>query len=89
MVERGFELSETSNTPVDDGAARARLPRPGSFTASQQNRAPAISNAQSHGEGRPISCTSGWRTRPAIFPQEKKKSDVRLPAARKFIASAG
>ena len=74
MVERGFELSEVSNTPVHDGAADPRLPRARQLRG-ERNRAPAISRR---------SCSKSPATfvyerlahPPATFRQEKLKFDV-------------
>jgi indolepyruvate ferredoxin oxidoreductase alpha subunit len=83
MVERGFELSEASNTPVMMELRIRACHVHGSFTA-KDNRAPAVSTRK------PMEKPAEFLYErlahpPAIFPQEKKKSAVRLPAARKFI----
>jgi indolepyruvate ferredoxin oxidoreductase alpha subunit len=84
MVQRGFELSEASNTPVMmELRVRACHVR-GSFRA-KANRAPAVSRKHLL-EGPPREFIYDRLAHPpAIFRQEKLKSDVRLPAARKFI----
>ncbi len=85
MVERGFELSEASNTPVMMELRIRACHVQGSFTA-KANRAPAISKRQQL-EGPPKEFIYDRLAHPpATFRQEKLKSDVRLPAARKFIA---
>src|SRR6266850_302015 len=84
MVERGFELSETSNTPVMMELRVRACHVQGSFTASN-NRAPAISTRNLMEKPADF-LYERLAHPPAIFPQEKKKSDVLLPAARKFIA---
>jgi indolepyruvate ferredoxin oxidoreductase alpha subunit len=84
MVERGFELSEASNTPVMMEMRIRACHVQGSFTA-RNNRAPALSTRNLM--QRPADFLYERLAHPpAIFPQEKKKSAVRLPAARKFIA---
>ncbi|HYR32765.1 MAG TPA: indolepyruvate ferredoxin oxidoreductase subunit alpha [Burkholderiales bacterium] len=85
MVERGFELSEASNTPVMMELRIRACHLRGSFS-SKANRAPAISTRERL-EGPPQEFIYDRLAHPpAIFRQEKLKSDVRLPAARRFIA---
>jgi indolepyruvate ferredoxin oxidoreductase alpha subunit len=84
MVERGFELSEASNTPVMMELRIRACHVQGSFTA-KNNRAPAMSTRKLM-EGPADFLYERLAHPPAIFPQEKKKYAVRLPAARKFIA---
>ncbi len=85
MVEKGFELSETSNTPVMMELRIRACHVQGSFT-TKSNRAPAISKRQQL-DGPPKEFIYDRLAHPpATFRQEKLKSDVRLPAARKFIA---
>jgi len=84
MVEKGFELSEASNTPVMMELRIRACHVQGSF-AAKNNRAPILSTR--HLLERPADFDYGRLAHPPeIFPQEKKKSAVRLPAARKFIA---
>ncbi|HEY6239428.1 MAG TPA: indolepyruvate ferredoxin oxidoreductase subunit alpha [Burkholderiales bacterium] len=84
LVERGFELSEASNTPVMMELRIRACHVQGSFTA-RNNRAPDVSTRNLM--ERPAEFLYERLAHPpAIFPQEKKKSSVRLPAARKFIA---
>jgi indolepyruvate ferredoxin oxidoreductase alpha subunit len=84
MVERGFELSEASNTPVMMELRIRACHVQGRFTA-KNNRAPVVSTRNPM--ERPAEFLYERLAHPpAIFPQEKKKSAVRLPAARKFIA---
>jgi len=84
MVEKGFELSETSNTPVMMELRIRACHVQGSF-ATKKNRAPVMSTRNLM--ERPADFLYERLAHPpAIFPQEKKKSAVRLPAARKFIA---
>ncbi len=84
MVERGFELSEVSNTPVMMELRIRACHVQGSFT-TKNNRAPSIST-RNRMENPADFLYERLAHPPAIFPQEKKKSAVRLPAARKFIA---
>src|SRR5258706_5482187 len=84
MVERGFELSEASNTPVMMELRIRACHLQGAFTA-KANRAPAISKREQL-DGPPKEFIYDRLAHPpAIFRQEKLKSEVRLPAARKFI----
>src|SRR5689334_13440205 len=85
MVERGFELSEASNTPVMMELRIRACHVRGSFT-TKNNKAPAVSTRQKL-DGPPKEFIYDRLAHPpATFRQEKLKSDVRLPAARKFIA---
>src|SRR5688572_8403381 len=85
MVERGFELSEASNTPVMMELRIRACHVRGSF-ASKKNISPAVSTRQKL-DGPPKEFIYDRLAHPpATFRQEKLKSDVRLPAARKFIA---
>ncbi|HUL93238.1 MAG TPA: indolepyruvate ferredoxin oxidoreductase subunit alpha [Burkholderiales bacterium] len=84
MVERGFELSEASNTPVMMELRIRACHVQGSF-AAKNNRAAALSTRNPMDEPAAF-LYERLAHPPAIFPQEKKKSAVRLPAARKFIA---
>jgi len=85
MVERGFELSEASNTPVMMELRIRACHVRGSF-ASKNNISPAVST-RAKLEGPPKEFIYDRLAHPpATFRQEKLKSDVRLPAARKFIA---
>src|SRR5262249_48096109 len=84
MVERGFELSEASNTPVMMELRIRACHVQGSF-AARNNRAPAVSTRNLMEKPADF-LYERLAHPPAIFPQEKKKSAVRLPAARKFIA---
>ena len=84
MVERGFELSEASNTPVMMELRIRACHVQGSF-AAKKNVSPAIST-RSKLDGPPKDFIYDRLAHPpATFRQEKLKSDVRLPAARKFI----
>ncbi len=85
MVQHGFELSEASNTPVMMELRIRACHVRGSFQA-KANRPPAISKKRLL-EGPPKEFIYDRLAHPpATFRQEKLKSDVRLPAARKFIA---
>ena len=85
MVERGFELSEASNTPVMMELRIRACHVRGSF-ASKNNVAPAISTRHKL-QGPPEEFIYDRLAHPpATFRQEKLKSEVRLPAARRFIA---
>mgnify|MGYP002623371521 FL=1 len=85
-VEQAFELSEASNTPVMlELRIRACHVR-GSFVA-KDNRRPAI------GTHAPMAEPAGFDYErlshpPVTFHHERRKSEVRLPAARRFIAQA-
>jgi indolepyruvate ferredoxin oxidoreductase, alpha subunit len=84
MVERGFELSEASNTPVMMELRIRACHVRGSFTA-KKNVSPAVSTRQKL-DGPPKEFIYDRLAHPpATFRQEKLKSDVRLPAARRFI----
>src|SRR5204863_329525 len=84
MVERGFELSEVSNSPVMMELRIRACHVQGSF-ASKNNVAPAVSTRLKL-DGPPKEFIYDRLAHPpAIFRQEKLKSEVRLPAARKFI----
>src|ERR1700752_2075794 len=84
MVEKGFELSEASNTPVMMELRIRACHVRGSFL-SKKNLAPAVSTRhQLDGPPREF-IYDRLAHPPAPFRQEKLKNDVRLPAARKFI----
>jgi indolepyruvate ferredoxin oxidoreductase, alpha subunit len=88
MVERGFELSEASSTPVMMELRIRACHVRGSFV-SKNNISPQLSTRQKL-EGPPKEFVYDRLAHPpAIFRQEKLKADVRLPAARKFIAERG
>ncbi len=85
MVEHGFALSEASNTPVMMELRIRACHVQGSFTA-KDNVAPAVS-MRHRLDGPPKEFIYDRLAHPpAIFRQEKLKNDVRLPAARKYIA---
>ncbi len=84
MVERGFELSEASNTPVMMELRIRACHVRGSFP-SKKNLAPAVSTRHKL-DGPPKEFIYDRLAHPpATFRQEKLKSEVRLPAARRFI----
>ncbi len=87
MVERGFELSEASNTPVLMELRIRACHVHGSFAASA-NRAPAISRRELL-DGPPAFVYERLAHPPATFRQEKLKFEVRMPAARQFIVERG
>jgi indolepyruvate ferredoxin oxidoreductase alpha subunit len=88
MVERGFELSEASNTPVMMELRIRACHVRGSFKA-KQNVAPAVSSKRKL-DGPPEEFIYDRLAHPpATFRQEKLKSEVRLPAARRFILEKG
>ena len=85
MVEHGFALSEASNTPVMMELRIRACHVHGSFI-SKDNKSPAVS-MRHRLDGPPKEFIYDRLAHPpAIFRQEKLKNDVRLPAARKYIA---
>jgi indolepyruvate ferredoxin oxidoreductase alpha subunit len=83
MVEKGFELSEASNTPVMMELRIRACHVQGNFVA-RNNRAPAVST-RNQLDGPPVFNYERLSHPPATFRQEKHKAAVRLPEARKFI----
>ena len=83
MVERGFELSEASNSPVIVDLRIRACHVQGQF-AARANRAAAMSTR--HRGGPAVFNYDRLAHPPAIFGQERLKAEVRLPAARRFIA---
>jgi indolepyruvate ferredoxin oxidoreductase alpha subunit len=84
MVEKGFQLSEASNTPVMMELRIRACHVRGSFK-TKQNQAPAVSTRHQL-DGPPKEFIYDRLAHPpATFRQEKLKNDVRLPAAREFI----
>jgi indolepyruvate ferredoxin oxidoreductase, alpha subunit len=86
MVEKGFELSEASNTPVLL-MLRIRACHVYGVFPAKNNRKPSFSAADalaapSRDYGKII-------LPPSTFAQEKEKIERRLPAAVQFIAAAG
>ena len=85
IVEHGFALSEASNTPVMMELRIRACHVHGSFV-SKDNKSPAVS-MRHRLDGPPKEFIYDRLAHPpAIFRQEKLKNDVRLPAARKYIA---
>jgi indolepyruvate ferredoxin oxidoreductase alpha subunit len=87
MVEKAFELSEASNTPVMMELRIRACHVQGSFVASD-NIAPAISSRHLQQEAAGFSYDRLSHP-PSTFRHEKHKYEVRMPAARRFIAEAG
>ena len=83
MVQKGFELSEASNTPVMLELRIRACHLQGSFVASD-NRAPALSARQPLEQAAQFNYDRLAHP-PATFRQEKLKTEVRLPAARQFV----
>jgi indolepyruvate ferredoxin oxidoreductase alpha subunit len=84
MVEKGFELSEASNSPVILDLRIRACHVQGRFVTTD-NRAPAISTRRMLEE--PAAFVYDRLSHPpATFRQEKLKAEVRLPAARRFVA---
>ena len=82
-VEQSFELSEASNTPVMLELRIRACHVQGSF-ATKDNVSPAISAAKLMSEPAPHNYDQLSHP-PVTYAQEKKKYDVRMPAARAFI----
>ena len=84
-VEHGFALSEASNTPVMMELRIRACHVHGTF-AAKANVPPAVSTRHRL-DGPPKDFIYDRLAHPpAIFRQEKLKSEVRLPAARRYIA---
>jgi indolepyruvate ferredoxin oxidoreductase alpha subunit len=82
MVEKGFELSEASNTPVMLELRIRACHVHGAFDA-KDNRAPRISRNDTLES--PEFDFARISLPPATYAQEKHKVEVRWPAAQKFI----
>src|SRR6201996_9229980 len=86
MVQKGFELSEASNTPVMLMLRIRACHVYGRFIA-KDNRRPTFSAADA------LSAPSRDYSRiilpPSTYAQEKEKIETRLPAAIKFITERG
>jgi indolepyruvate ferredoxin oxidoreductase alpha subunit len=83
-VEKAFELSEASNSPVIVDLRIRACHLQGTF-AARANRASAMSKRH------PAQAAAEFNYErlshpPATFRQEKLKAEVRLPAARRFVA---
>jgi len=87
MVEKSFELSEASNTPVMMELRIRACHVRGSFD-TKDNIAPAISTRQLQTQAANFSYDRLSHP-PATFRHEKLKYEVRLPAARHYIVDAG
>ena len=87
MVEEAFELSEACNSPAMMELRIRACHMQGSFIAND-NRAPAISTRLPMTEAASF-LYDRLAHPPATFRQEKLKSDVRMPAARKHILERG
>ena len=83
LVEKGFELSEASNTPVLMDLRIRACHVHGSFVASG-NRAPAVSTRNLLADPAVFDYEHIPHP-PATYRQEKLKMGVRLPAARRYI----
>src|SRR3974377_407830 len=83
MVEKGFELSETSHAPVMLAVRVRACHLTGEFIAKDNK--PGLYNAQRRLSG-PVRFEYGRLAHPpATFAQERLKIEQRLPAAQKFI----
>ncbi len=82
MVEKGFELSEASNTPVMLELRIRACHVHGTF-AAKTNRAPQFSRR--HALENPEFDFGRISLPPSTYAQEKHKIDVRWPAAVKYI----
>jgi indolepyruvate ferredoxin oxidoreductase alpha subunit len=83
MVEKGFELSEASNTPVMM-ELRIRACHVRESFIEEKSRSAVSTRHQLDGPPKEF-IYDRLAHPPATFRQEKLKSDVRLPAAREFI----
>jgi indolepyruvate ferredoxin oxidoreductase alpha subunit len=85
LVEHGFALSEASNTPVMMELRIRACHVRGTFR-TKANRAPQISMRRRLAGPPEEFLYDRLAHPPATFRQEKLKSEVRLPAARRYIA---
>jgi len=86
MVEKAFELSEASSTPVMMELRIRACHLRGSFV-SRKNIAPSVSTSRRL-DGPPKEFVYDRLAHPpATFRHEKLKAEVRLPAARRFVAA--
>jgi len=85
-VEKAFELSEASNTPVMVMLRILACHVQGRFTA-RDNRMPKISRR--HKLEKPDYNLARIALPPNTYAQEKHKVEHRMPAARKFIVEQG
>ncbi|MBL8675032.1 MAG: indolepyruvate ferredoxin oxidoreductase subunit alpha, partial [Rhodospirillales bacterium] len=87
LVEKGFELSERSSTPVMLDLRIRACHVTGEFTA-RRNVAPAIS--RNHLLAEPAAHDYAKLSHPpSTYAQERVKFEVRMPAARRFIVEEG
>jgi len=86
MVEKGFELSEASNTPVML-MLRIRACHVYGRFLTKNNRKPSFSAADALAA--PSRDYSRIILPPSTYAQEKEKIEKRLPAAIRFIAETG
>ncbi len=84
MVDKGFALSEATNSPVMMELRIRACHLHGSFVA-KENVAPVVSTRHRF-DGPPAFNYDRLSHPPATFKQEKLKAEVRMPAARRFIA---
>ncbi len=85
-VEQGFELSEATNTPVML-MLRIRACHVYGRFKTKSNRRPAFSAADALAA--PTRDYSRIILPPSTYAQEREKIQVRLPAARRFVAERG
>ncbi len=85
MVEKGFELSEASSTPVMMELRIRACHVRGSFVA-KDNVPPAVSTSRRLAGPPKEFVYDRLAHPPATFRHEKLKAEVRLPAARRFVA---
>lgn len=87
LVEKAFELSEASNTPVMVELRIRTCHVQGSFK-TKNNQAPAISSV--HLQKNPPAFNYDRLSHPpSTFAHEKLKYESRMPAARRFIMEEG
>jgi indolepyruvate ferredoxin oxidoreductase, alpha subunit len=88
MVEHAFALSEASSTPVMMELRIRACHVRGSFVA-KANRSPSVSTRRKL-DGPPHEFVYDRLAHPpATFRHEKLKAEVRLPAARRYVAAYG
>lgn len=87
LVEKAFELSEASNTPVMVELRIRTCHVQGSFE-TKNNRAPAISSVHLQ-QDPPAFSYDRLSHPPSTFVHEKLKYESRMPAARRFIIDEG
>lgn len=87
MVEKGFELSEATNTPVMMDLRIRACHLNGTFVAKDNRQADVSKNRPV--DGPPVFDYDRLSHPPATFRQEKLKIEVRRPAAHRFIEEHG